>query len=213
MTPPWPALAVALALATAGGVRAQPAADDPANADPAGLAPPPVSADAPIGRRRPGLPKSYEPPVSQSNIGAVEAPPPEAFTSDPLALAVPDRWRLMETLGLHARWFDPYNQNPLKGDRPIKGTQDWFPRSRRHLRHHRRTEVRADPRRLAKHPESGLLRHLRPLRQPRPGADLHRRRLPLQGIDGVQTAGPRVPRHPGGELQLYEPRRSAAFFP
>ena len=27
---------------------------------------------------------------------------------------------------MHARWFDPYNQNPLKGDRPIKGTNDWF---------------------------------------------------------------------------------------
>jgi hypothetical protein len=31
-----------------------------------------------------------------------------------------DRWRLIETLGVvKERWFDPYNQNTYKGDRPI----------------------------------------------------------------------------------------------
>lgn len=40
---------------------------------------------------------------------------------------VPDRWRLIETLGLvKHKWYDPYNQNTLKGDRPLKGTKDWF---------------------------------------------------------------------------------------
>jgi len=42
------------------------------------------------------------------------------------APAVPDRWRLAETLGLvKPRWWDPYNQNTLKGDRPVFG-DDWF---------------------------------------------------------------------------------------
>ncbi len=41
--------------------------------------------------------------------------------------AIPDRWRLAENLGLlKTRWWDPYNQNTLKGDRPIWGTEDWF---------------------------------------------------------------------------------------
>jgi hypothetical protein len=42
-------------------------------------------------------------------------------------LPVPDRWRLAESLGLvRSRWWDPYNQNTLKGDRPLPGTKDWF---------------------------------------------------------------------------------------
>ena len=34
-------------------------------------------------------------------------------------LAVPDRWRLMQTLGFKFPWYDPYNQNQLKGDLPV----------------------------------------------------------------------------------------------
>ena len=42
------------------------------------------------------------------------------------APAVPDRWRLAESLGLvKTRLWDPYNQNTLKGDRPVFG-DDWF---------------------------------------------------------------------------------------
>jgi hypothetical protein len=37
---------------------------------------------------------------------------------------VPDRWRIVNTLGYADRWWDPYNQNTIKGDRPIHG--DWF---------------------------------------------------------------------------------------
>jgi len=71
------------------------------------------------GRRRPGIPQSeLEEPVSQDNPGAIRAPPPEAFPAD--YIPVPDRWRLIETLGIRReRWFDPYNQNTLKGDRPL----------------------------------------------------------------------------------------------
>ena len=38
---------------------------------------------------------------------------------------MPDRWRLIEGLGLRENWLDPYNQNTLKGDKPIFG-EDWF---------------------------------------------------------------------------------------
>ncbi len=37
---------------------------------------------------------------------------------------VPDRWRIVEGLGYEDDWFNPYNRNTLKGDRPIHG--EWF---------------------------------------------------------------------------------------
>ncbi|HXA40667.1 MAG TPA: hypothetical protein VNW53_16830 [Phenylobacterium sp.] len=89
--------------------------------------PPDASLDAPPveGRRRPGQPAELPPAEpQQQNKGAVSAPPPDAFPAD--QVPIPDRWRLIEAVGVHARWFDPYNQNTLKGDRPIAGTQDWF---------------------------------------------------------------------------------------
>ena len=64
--------------------------------------------------------------MTQENAGAVRAPPPEAFPGDP-DFPIPDRWRLSETLGLaHKECFlDPYNQNVLKGDKPIN-EDEWF---------------------------------------------------------------------------------------
>ena len=41
-------------------------------------------------------------------------------------MPLPDRWRIVENLGVNERWYDPYNQSTLKGDRPIFGTDDWF---------------------------------------------------------------------------------------
>jgi hypothetical protein len=98
-------LAMALLLASA--------APPPAEAEP-----PPPPAPLP-GRRRPGVPQQVlDEPVSQTNPGALRAPPPEAFPTD--QVPVPDRWRLVESLGLvKERWFDPYHQNTLKGDRPL----------------------------------------------------------------------------------------------
>jgi len=70
------------------------------------------------GRRRPGVQPELPPELTQDNPGALRAPPPEAFPTD--QLPVPDRWRLIDTLGIvKERWFDPYNQNTYKGDRPI----------------------------------------------------------------------------------------------
>jgi len=111
--------AALLALMTSAGT----VQEAPAPAPP----PPPESTEPPVppseealidGRRRPDIRHDLPDPVNQLNPGAVRQPPPEAFPEE--HLAVPDRWRLAESLGLvRTRWFDPYNQNLLKGDIPI----------------------------------------------------------------------------------------------
>lgn len=41
------------------------------------------------------------------------------------SISIPDRWRLIETLGVQTdNWLDPYNHNTLKADQPIH--DDWF---------------------------------------------------------------------------------------
>lgn len=41
------------------------------------------------------------------------------------SISIPDRWRLIETLGISKdNWLDPYNHNTLKADQPIH--DDWF---------------------------------------------------------------------------------------
>lgn len=79
------------------------------------------------GRRRPGYEAPLPEAVTQDNKGAVRAPPPEAFPID--QVPIPDRWRLIESLGVvKERWFDPYGQNTLKGDRPIDREKvKWLP--------------------------------------------------------------------------------------
>ena len=44
-----------------------------------------------------------------------------------ISLAVPDRWRIMEGLGLKDRWWDPYNSNTYKGDKPYQPLAHWGP--------------------------------------------------------------------------------------
>src|SRR4029453_3521965 len=41
------------------------------------------------------------------------------------AVPMPDRWRIVDTLGYKERWYDPYNRNVLKADKPVVG-DDWF---------------------------------------------------------------------------------------
>ncbi|MGN3974309.1 hypothetical protein [Tsuneonella sp. SYSU-LHT278] len=94
--------------------------------------PPPVDNESIDGRRRPGYDAPLPDRLTQDNPGAVRAPPPEAFPTD--QIPIPDRWRLIETLGVvKERWFDPYHQNTLKGDRPLDPDKwplieghDWF---------------------------------------------------------------------------------------
>jgi hypothetical protein len=85
---------------------------------------PPAQDDTP-GRAIPGRQRSYDQAnPSQNNAGAVNAPPPEAFPAD--QIPVPDRWRILDGLGGGGtQWFDPYNQNTIKGDKPVLG-DDWF---------------------------------------------------------------------------------------
>ena len=64
------------------------------------------------------------------------APPPLPIEIDPTAVEPPgkdlpdekvvveSRWEHVEAIGVKDRWWDPYNQNTLKGDRPI--FEDYF---------------------------------------------------------------------------------------
>lgn len=54
--------------------------------------------------------------------------PPKALLLPDLA-PVPDRWRIVESLGYQENLWDPYNNNnPLKGDKPLFGKpgKEWF---------------------------------------------------------------------------------------
>jgi len=83
------------------------------------------------GYRRPGEPELRRPvfrragdPRPEPVEREVYPPPLPAVDYD--YVSVPDRWRIVESLGIHERLWDPYHQSTLKGDRPIFGTQDWF---------------------------------------------------------------------------------------
>ncbi|MHA6334036.1 hypothetical protein ACXYL9_10175 [Qipengyuania sp. CAU 1752] len=91
------------------------------------IEPPPVDPEIIDGRRRPDFTGRLPDQVTQDNPGAVRAPPPQAFPTEDIP--IPDRWRLIETLGLvKERFWDPYNQNTYKGDRPIDPDKvPWLP--------------------------------------------------------------------------------------
>lgn len=77
-------------------------------------------------RRRPGRPiDRYELPACDPDTLDNNAMTPWV---DPLELGapVPDRWRIVEAIGITTNLWDPYNgHNPLKGDLPVWG-DDWF---------------------------------------------------------------------------------------
>jgi hypothetical protein len=73
-------------------------------------------------QRRPGAPEPAPQPATPIDPSAPSPPPPDAFPGDFVPL--PDRWRLVENLGVNERWYDPYGQNTLKGDRPV--FKDYF---------------------------------------------------------------------------------------
>ena len=84
---------------------------------------------AELERRRPGTARTperpeptYEDPNRRGDLRPVAVPAPNLpHTSVP----VPDRYRIVEAVGVNERWFDPYNQNTYKADRPLFG-KDWF---------------------------------------------------------------------------------------
>ncbi|MEM1090950.1 MAG: hypothetical protein AAGI67_11245 [Pseudomonadota bacterium] len=74
------------------------------------------------GRRRPGK----EPPAEQAEpeIDPARVMPVPAKTTGEFYAPVPDRWRIMESLGQQQNWWDPYNINTYKADKPLY--DDWF---------------------------------------------------------------------------------------
>ncbi len=127
--PAWAGKEMILGPAPA-AVRA-PAPAVPAPVPPRPLAPvtvAPAAVDTPVqigqARRIPGqqLPEERVAPP-QIDPGAVPPPQPNLPRE---FIPVPDRWRLADAIGVEAIWWDPYNQNYIKGDRPILGTKDWF---------------------------------------------------------------------------------------
>jgi hypothetical protein len=123
-----------LAIPAAFMVQAAPPAEDAP--PPPETAPPPADWEEDIppvdpgiieGRERPGYTAPLPERIEQNNEGAIRAPPPQAFPTD--QLPIPDRWRLIESLGLvRENLLDPYNQNTYKGDRPINRAKvPWLP--------------------------------------------------------------------------------------
>lgn len=76
-------------------------------------------------RRRPGVPvDEYQLPVCEDIVDEGRVTPWEAPID--LGPPVPDRWRIVQAVGVKSNLWDPYNgQNILKGDMPIWG-KDWF---------------------------------------------------------------------------------------
>lgn len=73
-------------------------------------------------RRRPGHPVREYIEREDQNPNNIDPAPIDAVGE---FIPVPDRWRLMETLGFKHPWYDPYNQNIWKGDKPIN-EDEWF---------------------------------------------------------------------------------------
>lgn len=75
--------------------------------------------------RRPGGKRVAPTPEPELEFDPGAVAPPQPWEDGKL-LPVPDRWRLIDNLGVVTpSIWDPYNPNPLKGDRPLWG-KDWF---------------------------------------------------------------------------------------
>lgn len=68
-----------------------------------------------------GIPGQVQRPAQDIHIPVIDpaqVPPPQPNLPRE-AVAVPDRWRIMQSLGFKFPLYDPYNQNPLKADLPV----------------------------------------------------------------------------------------------
>ena len=76
-----------------------------------------------VERLRPqGVPLKYElPPIDPKQV-----PPPTPLMPRE-SVSVPDRWRIMDSLGFKFPWYDPYNHNVYKGDKPYEPFAKWGP--------------------------------------------------------------------------------------
>lgn len=142
ITPPAPRLLVValwmtLSVGTSATVFAADPAVPPSAATPATTVTPagPTPTAAPeekkppapeIDRERPSSePLKYElPPIDPRQV----EPPTPLVPRESVPL--PDRWRIMDILGFKFPWYDPYNHNVWKGDKPFepfaKWGSDWF---------------------------------------------------------------------------------------
>ncbi len=79
--------------------------------------------DTVVERLRPqGVPLKYElPPIDPKQV-----PPPTPLMPRE-SVSVPDRWRIMDILGFKFPWYDPYNHNVYKGDKPYEPFAKWGP--------------------------------------------------------------------------------------
>jgi hypothetical protein len=119
-----------LAVLVAGACALQPVHAEPVDAVPAGylemlgIVPAPTydPFTSTILRRRPGHPAERPPEYREQNPEAIDPAPVDMVGE---FIPMPDRWRIMEALGFKYPWYDPYNQNIWKGDKPIHG-EDWF---------------------------------------------------------------------------------------
>lgn len=75
-------------------------------------------------RRTPGEPTEPSETRDKPKRDAPPVAPPKPRVAPPDFVAMPDRWRIVENIGVNERWHDPYNQSTLKADRPI--FDDWF---------------------------------------------------------------------------------------
>ncbi len=97
----------------------------------------------------------------------------------------------MESLGFKHPWYDPYNQNQLKADKPVRG-KDWF------LNLLGISDTLIEPRSIPtpaapqSPSETRHERHAGRYRSADRRTDLHRERRLLQGRHDVQTAGLRI---------------------
>ena len=73
--------------------------------------------------RRPGVPPREAPADAPLVVDPTSVPPPSPALRYEMA-PVPDRWRLVDTLGVRDEPWNPYRQSTIKGDRPIGG--DYF---------------------------------------------------------------------------------------
>lgn len=82
-------------------------------------------------------PRPFTTPTDEANsaTAATDRPdtgPPPAASPVPVpglkdyveSMPVPDRWRIVDSLGYKDNFFDPYHRNILKADKPVVG--DWF---------------------------------------------------------------------------------------
>lgn len=85
---------------------------------------PPTVADA-GGQQRGAVAPARRPGAHAPDLVTLPGADPTAIDgpADGLAresIPLPDRWRIMQSLGFRFPWYDPYHQNVLKGDLPIR---------------------------------------------------------------------------------------------